>query len=199
MTKEPFHSALPNEVASIAHLFGLSAFSLLCFKCDNCFRLLSVAFILITWILILFSLIHLSPTRGRPERYISHIEIQSTCLFFLWCAFSKMMHVSLSVLVSQEVLQMIPKFCFPFDVERYNSSPLACVLFFYLHLTFTFVTCTHLAPLPPTLTIEKKKKGKLNQARFCALFGKIRHNLIPSGRVWWLGCHHSCCVCFNPG
>lgn len=42
-----------------------------------------------------------------------------------------MMHVSVSVLVSQEVLQMIPKFCFPFDVERYNSALLACVFFFF--------------------------------------------------------------------
>lgn len=28
-----------------------------------------------------------------------------------------------SVLFLQEVLQTIPKFCFPFDVERYDSSP----------------------------------------------------------------------------
>lgn len=149
--QDPFHAALPDEVPSIAHSSGLRAFSLLRFQCENGVRLLSVAFILITLILILFSLI--SPTQGRPKRYIFHIEIQSTCLFSLWCAFSKMMHVSLSVLVSQEVLQMIPKFCFPFDVERYNSSLLACVFFcffFHMHLTFTSFTCTHLAPLPPT-------------------------------------------------
>lgn len=44
---------------------------------------------------------------------------------------------SLSALVSQEVLQTIPKFCFPFDTERYDSPPSLLPCF------FTTATCAH--------------------------------------------------------
>lgn len=92
------------------------------------------------------------------------------------------MHVSLSVLVSQEVLQMIPKFCFPFDVERYNSSLLACGFFFSLF----FSTCTSLSPPSRALTWLlfhlhkqlqlKKKNGNEIRRVFVHCSGKIRHN-----------------------
>lgn len=42
--REPFHSALPNEVVYIAHSFGLSAFRLQCLGCEDFVRLLSAAF-----------------------------------------------------------------------------------------------------------------------------------------------------------
>lgn len=91
------------------------------------------------------------------------------------------MHVSLSVLVSQEVLQMIPKFCFPFDVERYNSSLLACV-FFPLAPHF------HLLHMHSLGSSElKKKKGNEIRRIFVHCSGKIRHNhsLMQSTRVSW--------------
>lgn len=87
------------------------------------------------------------------------------------------MHVSVSVLVSQEVLQMIPKFCFPFDVERYNSALLACVFVFFFFLS----TCTSLSPSSHALTwllfhlhkqLEKKKKMK-SGAFLCIVLVKL--------------------------
>lgn len=91
------------------------------------------------------------------------------------------MHVSLSVLVSQEVLQMIPKFCFPFDVERYNSSPLACVFFFPLAPHFHLL---HMHPLGFSSTyISIWKKGNEIMHIFVHCSGKIRHSLVVSARV----------------
>lgn len=92
------------------------------------------------------------------------------------------MHVSLSVLVSQEVLQMIPKFCFPFDVERYNSSPLACVVFFFpLAPHFNLL---HMHPLGFSSTyISIWKKGNEIMHIFVHCSGKIRHSLLVSAGV----------------
>lgn len=114
---EPSHSVLPNEVVYIAHSFGLSAFRLQCLGCEDFVRLLSAAFNINPRFVQPADSTHL---REAQEMFLVKFMHSWSFFDFPVMYFSKM--TRLSVLVSQEVLQ-IPKFCFPFDVERYDSSP----------------------------------------------------------------------------
>lgn len=137
--REPSRSVLPNEVVCVAHSFGLSAFRLQCLGCVDFVRSLSAAFNINPHFVPPVDSSHLA--RAAREIFFFCYLYWNTCFLFVFSVMpllkkSACVCVSLSVLVSQEVLQMIPKFCFPFDVERYNSSPLPCFfcLFFYFFL-----------------------------------------------------------------